>query len=104
LIGKFVDNTFDIKQEGNSLISDATTINLLYVSSTVDEAIFDPSFVLAFSYKLASVIGYKITQNVSLAAAINTLYADAIREAKRANAISSTPDGLIINTFTSVRL
>lgn len=101
---RFVDDANVIKQEGRTLLSDATTIKLEYVKSDVLESQFDSKFVNAFSLKLAEIMCYRITQNVSLIGVLNARYADAIKDAKRANAISSTPDSLIIDTFTSVRL
>ena len=103
ILWKFIDATSDIKQEGQKLLSNASSINLIYVKSDIGEASFDSKFIMAFSLKLAEVMCYRITQNASLIAIVNARYEQAIKEAKRANAIVSTPDALVIDTFTNVR-
>jgi len=104
ILWKFVDLSYEAKQEGQKLLSDASSINIIYVKSDIGEANFESKFVNALSLRLAEVMCYRITQNVSLVGVLNARYAEAIKEAKRANALVSTPDALVIDTFTNVRL
>ena len=104
LVWKFVDNVNDIKQEGRKLLSNDASIKLIYVSNAVAEADFDPLFAKALTIRLASDVCYKLTNNVSLGQKVEKDFSDLIKEAKRMNAISQTPDGLVLETLTTVRL
>lgn len=104
LVWRFYDTNLVAKQEGRKLLSDASSIQLIYVSNSVSEADFDPIFTKCLATKLAIDTCHKLTQNVALKQEIQTQFKDLLIEAKRMNAISQTPDGLIIDTFVNGRL
>lgn len=104
LVWKFVDSYNTIKQEGRQLLSDEGSIKLIYVSNSTSEADFDPIFTKTLAIRIASDICYILTNNVSLNQKLEADFDKIIKEAKRMNAISQTPDGLIVNTFIEARM
>ena len=104
VVWRFIDCDEQVVQEGRKLLSNASSIKLVYVSNSVTEADFDPSFAKSLSIRIAADTCHKLTQNVSLGQKLEAEFKESIAEAKRMNAISQSPEGLIISTFTTTRL
>ena len=104
VVWRFIDCDEQVVQEGRKLLTNASTLKLVYVSNTVSEADFDPIFSKALSIRIAADTCHKLTQNVSLGQKLEEDFSKVIAEAKRMNAISQSPEGLVISTFTTKRL
>lgn len=104
LVWRFIDCDEQVVQEGRKLLTNVSTLKMVFVSNAITEVDFDPIFSKALSIRLASDVCHKLTQNVSLAQKLESDFQATIAEAKRMNAISQSPEGLIISTFTTTRL
>lgn len=103
VVWRFVDLNITVKQEGRKLLSDSSSIQIIYVSNAVAETDFDPLFTLCLAYNIGMTVGYKLTNNSSLVEECKKNFKETLAEARRMNAISQTPDGLVIDVFTGVR-
>ena len=81
----------EFRIEGTTLLSDEETANLRYIRRIENPAEWDPSFVRAFSFKLAATVAPRITTSSAVADRLNSAFTDAIADAKQANAIESRP-------------
>lgn len=77
--------------EGTQILSDDEAANLRYIRRVENPAEWDPSFVRAFSFKLAATVAPRLTNSSAAADRQNAAFADAIADAKQANAIESKP-------------
>ena len=104
LVWRFIDCDEQVVQEGRKLLTNVSTLKIVFISNGITEADFDPLFSKALSIRIAADTCHKLTQNVSLGQKLEQDFDKCIAEAKRMNAISQSPEGLVITTFTSKRL
>ena len=78
-------------ENGKILTSIAAPLSLRYVSNAIPEGQWDPAFGFAFSARLAWQCCEKITQSVEKRKLAMQEYAQAIKDAIRANSLESPP-------------
>ncbi len=82
----------DWQIEGNQIVSNELgPINMRYVSSDLNESLFDASFCEAFAASLAVNICEELTQSNTKLQNLARMYDDAIKMARRRNAFENRP-------------
>tara|TARA_Y100001951_G_scaffold92714_1_gene87747 strand:+ start:1354 stop:1950 length:597 start_codon:yes stop_codon:yes gene_type:complete len=61
---QYIDEDYII--EGRKILTDATTVNLIYLKQATDPNIFTPLFIQALEAKLASELAYPITGDLNV--------------------------------------
>lgn len=90
--GEFEGATIPFEVEGAYILTEQTaTLNLLYLWQITDTTKFDPNFVEALACRLAMKAAHRFTGKQSMVQTAASFYADAISEARLANAIEGTP-------------
>ncbi len=99
---------YQIEAYDNSTVAIASNISsplyIRYVSSAINEAIFDVCFAEAFAASLAMEVCEELTQSNSKAATASKMYDDAIEKAKKRNAFEMKPIEAPIDRYITVRL
>lgn len=70
--GDWISDEFAV--EGRMILTDATTLNLVYVAKVEDVTLFDPLFVEALAIKLAIALSETIRGTTGKAADLATMY------------------------------
>lgn len=97
-LGEFEGAQIPHEVEANSagtrwILTDQTTPLLLrYVFQVTDVTKFDPLFVQALAAKLAMMMAHRSTGKTTMVQIGSGIYAQAIEDARRANAIEGTPE------------
>lgn len=68
--------------EGRNLLTDADTVQIIYIKNITDTESFDPLFSSILSLRIAGELSYDITSNASLGQALMDEYMKLRREAK----------------------
>lgn len=90
--------------EGSWILTDqASTIYVRYVYKVTDPTIFDANFVEALAARLAMKGAHRFTGKQSMVQMVASMYADAISEARLANAIEGTPERAYDDDVISAR-
>lgn len=82
----------------------ASPIYIRYVSSAINEAIFDACFCEAFSAALARETCEELTQSTSKLNNVNAKYDEAIRQARQRGAFEMQPVSAPTDRYLTVRL
>jgi len=88
------------KVEGDQLLTNASTVKLIYIKKVTDTGIFPPLFVEALATRLAAEMAEVITGSSSRSAKLFKEFESKFREAKRRDGQEGTPDSLQANAFT----
>lgn len=100
---KVFDQVSEFKIEGKKIVSDDSTIKLLYIKDETDPAQFDSNFAYLLSLGIAAEIAYDITGNSQQAALMRSRYTQARREAKQWDGQEGSPqtweDGTWLTEF-----
>lgn len=91
--------------EGRVLLNNDTgSAKILYVSDVSDNvAVWDANFVEAFACRLAGELTQSITKNATLKQSLKQDYVEALKEAKRTNAIELPPQSLPDDSWVLAR-
>ena len=92
------------KVEGKNIITDQTTVYLVYVALDTDPNNYDVYWREAISHQLAADICYSITNNATLANNYMTRADERLREARFIDATENSLDTVEANEFTNARL
>ena len=92
------------KVEGKNIITDQTTVYLVYVALDTDPNNYDVYLREAISHQLAADICYSITNNATLANNYMTRADERLREARFIDATENSLDTVEANEFTDARL
>lgn len=84
--------------------NEAGPIYIRYISSAVQENIFDASFAEAFAASLAMEVCEELTQSNSKIATAEKMYDDAIQKAKQRNAFEMKPVASPVDRYITVRM
>lgn len=93
--------------EGRTLVTNSRggAQNIVYIRDLVDAVeLWDALFVDAFTCRLAVELTHPITKNVSLRQSIKQDYVEALKEAKRVNAIELPPQALADDSWILARV
>ena len=91
------------KIEGRRLLTDDSTVNLVYIARITDTAEFDPLFVQAFQARLSAEMAYAITGNNTLRGEFIAEYEMKLREARALDAQEGLADSFESVVLTEVR-
>lgn len=101
----FIDDpVFSI--EGRTLVTNSSGATpIVYIADLSDAVeLWDALFVDAFTCRLAVELTHPITKNLSLRQSIKQDYIEALKEAKRVNAIELPPQSLADDSWVLARL
>ena len=99
-----IKSALDYKVEGRKIVTDETTIYLVYIALITDPNEFDSYLREAISHQLAADICYAITNNSTLANNYMTRADERLREARFIDATENALDTVEANEFTDARL
>ena len=99
-----IKSALDYKIEGRKVVTDETTIYLVYIALITDPNEFDSYLREAISHHLAADICYAITNNSTLANNYMTRADERLREARFIDATENALDTVEANEFTDARL
>ena len=99
-----IASDLDYKVEGRKIVTDITTIYLVYIALVTDPNEFDSYLREAISHQLAADICYAITNNSTLANNYMTRADERLREARFIDATENALDTVEANEFTDARL
>ena len=99
-----IASSLDFKVEGRKIVTDITTIYLVYVALITDPNEYDTYLREAVSHQLAADIAYAITNNSTLANNYMTRADERLREARFIDATENSLDTVEANEFTDARL
>ena len=78
--------------EGRKLLTDESTIKILYVASITDTTQYDASLIETLSARLSAELAYPITQSSTLMDRMFSLYQQKLKDARFADATEGTVD------------
>ena len=99
-----IKSALDYKIEGRKVVTDETTIYLVYIALITDPNEFDSYLREAISHQLAADICYAITNNSTLANNYMKRADERLREARFIDATENALDTVEANEFTDARL
>lgn len=85
--------------EGDKILADTTTLNLVYLQRVTDPNLFDPIFVQSFAAKLAYELSMPLCQSQSLKDAMGTEYQRMVVKAAFVGATEQDSDVFLAETF-----
>lgn len=102
-------NTLDWRIESNGTnrkiaTDDAAPLNVRYIARIEDPTLFDAAFVEVLACRIAIQVCEQITQSNTKAEIVAAHYKDAVREARRANAIETVSAEPPTDTWDTARL
>ena len=92
------------KVEGKNIVTDQTTVYLVYVALDTDPNNYDAYLREAISHQLAADLAYPITNNATLANNYMARADERLREARFIDATENSLDTVEANEFTNARL
>jgi hypothetical protein len=99
-----IASDLDYKIEGKNIVTDQTTVYLVYVALDTDPNNYDAYLREAISHQLAADLAYAITNNATLANNYMTRADERLREARFIDATENSIDTVEANEFTDARL
>ena len=99
-----IASDLDSKVEGRKIVTDITTIYLVYIALITDPNEYDSYLREAVSHQLAADICYAITNNSTLANNYMTRADERLREARFIDATENSLGIVEANEFTDARL
>ena len=101
---QFYDYNDSFKEEGSVILLNQQTVKLKYIRNDITEAEMDPSFVVCLASKLAETASFQMIQNASKEQILVARHKEDLAQARRNNAISSSPDFFQEQTWLASRL
>ena len=98
-----LDDGQKFKVEGRKVITDESSIYLLYISKIDDVNEYDTLLQETIAARLAAELCYAITSSTSLATQMNELYKEKLREARHVDSSEGTAESLDASTFINSR-
>ena len=99
-----IASNLDYKIEGRNIVTDQTTVYLVYIALDEDPNNYDTYLREAVSHQLAADLAYAITNNATLANNYMTRADERLREARFIDATENSLDTVEANEFTDARL
>ena len=99
-----VVSNLDYKIEGKNIVTDETTVYVVYIALDTDPNNYDAYLREAISHQLAADICYAITNNATLANNYMARADERLREARFIDATENSLDTVEANEFTDARL
>ena len=99
-----IASNLDYKIEQRNIVTDQTTVYLVYIALDEDPNNYDTYLREAISHQLAADLAYAITNNATLANNYMTRADERLREARFIDATENSLDTVEANEFTDARL
>ena len=99
-----IASDLDYKIEGKNIVTDQTTVYLVYIALDEDPNNYDTYLREAISHQLAADLCYAITNNATLSNNYMTRADERLREARFIDATENSLDTVEANEFTDARL
>ena len=99
-----IKSALDYKIEGKNIVTDQTTVYLVYIALDTDPNNYDSYLREAISHQLAADLAYAITNNATLANNYMARADERLREARFIDATENSLDTVEANEFTDARL
>ena len=99
-----IASDLDYKIEGKNIVTDETTVYLVYIALDTDPNNYDVYLREAISHQLAADLAYAITNNATLANNYMTRADERLREARFIDATENSLGTVESNAFTDARL
>ena len=98
-----LDNGQQFKIEGRKVLTDETTVYLIYISKITDVNEYDTLLQETIAARLAAELCYAVTSSTSLSGSLKESYEEKLREARFTDATEGTADKLDSSTFINSR-
>ena len=98
-----LDNGQQFKIERRKVLTDETTVYLIYISKITDVNEYDTLLQETIAARLAAELCYAVTSSTSLAGQLKESYEEKLREARFTDATEGTADKLDSSTFINSR-
>ena len=85
------ENEYPFKIEGDNIVTNSTTLSILYIERVTDTAKYDALLIQAIALRLATEIAQDITGKTQLKEALMRKYREVMSEARSADAAEGTP-------------
>lgn len=85
------ENEYPFKIEGENIVTNSTSLNILYIEQVTDTAKYDALLIQAIALRLATEIAQDITGKTQLKEALMRKYREVMSEARSADAAEGTP-------------
>ena len=99
-----IASDLDYKIEGKNIVTDETTVYLVYIALDTDPNNYDVYLREAISHQLAADLAYAITNNATLANNYMTRADERLREARFIDATENSLGTIESSEFTDARL
>ena len=99
-----IASDLEYKIEGKNIVTDQTTVYLIYIALDTDPNNYDAYLREAISHQLAADLAYAITNNATLANNYMARADERLREARFVDATENALDTVEANEFTDARL
>ena len=99
-----IASNLDYKIEGKNIVTDETTVYVVYIALDTDPNNYDAYLREAISHQLAADMCYAITNNATLANNYMVRADERLREARFIDATENSLDTVEANEFTDARL
>ena len=94
----------DWKVEGRTILANATSMKIKYLSRVTDTTLYPPYFREALSSRIAVDLGYHLAQSAALVERLHALYETRIRDARSFDAQEGAPDAIESEEWLQARL
>ena len=98
-----LDNGQTYKLEGRKIVTDEPEIFLTYLAKITDPQQYDTLLIETIAARLAAELAYAVTQSNTVAAQLEAIYREKLREARFADATEGTPYDVDASTFINAR-
>ena len=99
-----IESGLEYKIEGKNIVTDQTTVYLIYIALDTDPNNYDAYLREAISHQLAADLAYSITNNATLANNYLLRANERLREARFIDATENSLETIEANDFTNARL
>ena len=85
----------EFRVEGRKIVSDESTINLIYIARVTDPNEWDLLLIETIAARLAADVSFTLSQSTSLTQAMWQLYDSKLKEARFVDATEGTPGAIL---------
>lgn len=85
----------EFRVEGRKIVTDESTINLIYVARVTDTNEWDQLLIEAIAARLAADVSFTLSQSTSLTQNMYALYESKLKEARFVDATEGTPGAVL---------
>jgi|TARA_Y100000296_G_scaffold61607_1_gene71465 hypothetical protein len=98
------DTRIDHEVEGRQLMTDVSSVNLIFLKRVTDPNELDALFISAYTARIAAELALPVTGSNTVANAMWTLYERKVREARTVDSQEGTPAGFDAQSIVDARV